>query len=167
MFQDDVPLNKVSEDALGRSNLSRMITTYLKDSLTKNHPCRCIGIYGKWGEGKTSLLNFIREDLENHQNLKIINYNPWIVSGQEALIKEFFSLLHSSVADSTKELITKYGKVLSFSAKTIVNYIAPGCGDWVEGGLESLCDVVNNYETSLLDQKRLYQKNSLSQKHIY
>ena len=81
MFHDDIPLNKVSEDALGRSNLSRMITTYLKDSLTKNHPCRCIGIYGKWGEGKTSLLNFIREDLENHQNLMIINYNPSLLSG--------------------------------------------------------------------------------------
>ena len=167
MFHDDIPLNKVSEDALGRSNLSRMITTYLKDSLTKNHPCRCIGIYGKWGEGKTSLLNFIREDLENHQNLKIINYNPWIVSGQEALIKEFFSLLHSSVADSTKELITKYGKVLSFSAKTIVNYIAPGCGDWVGGGLESLCDVVNNYETSLLDQKKAISKEFVkSETHL-
>lgn len=164
MFLDDVPLKMVSEDTLGRSNLSRMITTYLKDSLTKNQPCRCIGIYGQWGEGKTSLLNFVREDLKNCQNLKIIDYNPWMVSGQDALIKEFFVSLQSSVADSTKELIKKYGKVFSFSAKTIVNYIAPGCGDLVEEGLESLCDVANNYETSLLDQKKAISKELIKSK---
>lgn len=164
MFQDDVPLKRVSEDTLGRGNLSRMITSYLEDSLTINHPCRCIGIFGKWGEGKTSLLNFVKEGLKDCQNLKIVDYNPWMVSGQDALIKEFFSLLHSTVADSTKDLIKKYGKVLSFSAKTIVNYIVPGCGDLVEGGLEFLGDVANNYETSLIDQKKAISEEFVKSK---
>src|SRR6266581_8674542 len=51
-----------------------------------------IGIYGRWGYGKTAVLNFIREELQReHANtIEILEFNPWMFRDQETLVRAFF-----------------------------------------------------------------------------
>src|ERR1035441_8003958 len=51
------PVSLMSEDLLGRWRLAKDVYAVVSET-PKDWSCR-IGIYGKWGEGKTSLLRFV------------------------------------------------------------------------------------------------------------
>jgi predicted KAP-like P-loop ATPase len=58
-----------------------------------------IGLYGPWGSGKSSILNFIEHYLiETEENPTIIRFNPWWFSGQADLIDKFFSQVGSGLS---------------------------------------------------------------------
>ena len=59
----DTPLKQVSGDRLCRENIADLIVDSINDCVQRDHPCLVYGIYGKWGEGKTSLMNFAEEKL--------------------------------------------------------------------------------------------------------
>ena len=115
----DKPITKIDEDILGRQkfvdNLVNIITSY-KDtnSLT-------IGLYGKWGSGKTSIINLTASNLET-QGYKIINFNPWYFKGQDELIqfffKEFYNQLdmvnYHKIFTKLGNMLKKIGQILSF-----------------------------------------------------
>ena len=62
MISPDLPIENSSEDMLNRGSfvkhLSQVITRYSSSSSFS------IGLYGKWGSGKTSLLNMVLENVE-------------------------------------------------------------------------------------------------------
>lgn len=115
----DKPITKIEEDVLGRKkfveNMVDIITSY-KDtnSLT-------IGFYGKWGSGKTSIINLVSTQLEE-QEYKIIHFNPWNFKGQDELIqcffKEFYNQLdmvnYHKVFTKLGNFFKIMGKILSF-----------------------------------------------------
>lgn len=95
VFHNDDPIKSIKEDKLDRvqfaTGIAQSITAYSSmDSL-------CIGIYGPWGSGKTSVLNMITSLLENDTQGKespiIIRFNPWNFSSANQLIYQFFMLL--------------------------------------------------------------------------
>lgn len=49
-----------------------------------------VGLFGPWGSGKTTVLNFIREALAEKPALPVFNFNPWLYSGTEELLSRFF-----------------------------------------------------------------------------
>lgn len=55
-----------------------------------------IGIYGKWGEGKTSFLNIIKHKIEhfekdeNGKEYLAFDFNPWRYSSEEEMLSDFF-----------------------------------------------------------------------------
>ncbi|MCP5005904.1 MAG: SUMF1/EgtB/PvdO family nonheme iron enzyme, partial [Planctomycetes bacterium] len=63
-----------------------------------------IGIYGEWGQGKTSMLRQIKKSLDAHEgnpDVPVLTswFNPWQFHGEEHLIVPFF---HSVVNDLKK-----------------------------------------------------------------
>lgn len=75
-----------------------------------------IGIYGAWGEGKTTVLNFIDEELRKHGKIVCFRFNPWRFPEEAALLTNFFRDLVDALGKSltTKkeklgDLISKYG----------------------------------------------------------
>ncbi|SRR5258706_2277527 len=66
-----------------------------------------IGIYGKWGEGKSTVLNFIEGELKKHGNVVSLNFNPWLFPSEAELLVAFYSEL-AKVLD--KSLSTKKEK---------------------------------------------------------
>lgn len=86
----------LKQDVLNReafvSNLAHSIRTYAGgDSLT-------IGLYGPWGCGKSSLLNFVIEALEpDKDRIAVARFNPWNFSQQDRLFSTFFATMSSLI----------------------------------------------------------------------
>lgn len=79
-----------------------------------------IGIYGSWGDGKTTVLNFIENELIQHPEIVCIKFNPWRFSDETRMLLGFYNnvanaLGKSITTDKEKigEFINKYGQPLA------------------------------------------------------
>jgi len=88
IFNADKAIEKKEEDFLGRQDFSETITNAIlknghSESLT-------IGLYGKWGSGKTSIINMILEDIKKEDDIIFFKFEPWLYSDTQQLISQFF-----------------------------------------------------------------------------
>jgi len=86
----DSALEKPEQDQFGYSSFAKNIA----DTIATRTPVDefVVGIYGQWGSGKSTVLNFVGENLEERNDPPIvIRFNPWWFSGQADLISKFFS----------------------------------------------------------------------------
>ena len=113
----DRPVADPAQDRFHRSSFAHQLAQTLT---SRNDPSSLIvGIYGRWGEGKTSVLNFLRKDLKG-LGASVVDFNPWLFGDEQALLRGFFLELGDSIGRelSTKlqkagRLLQKYGGVLS------------------------------------------------------
>lgn len=78
-----------------------------------------IGLYGKWGEGKSSVLHFIRRSLAEAPNqVAVLNFNPWRFSDETQLLVNFFGELMKIIGQN---LLTN--KQRAFEG--LSSYVAP------------------------------------------
>ena len=73
-----------------------------------------IGINGAWGEGKTTVFNFIEEALMNIPHVVCFRFNPWRFPDENKLIRDFFQSLAGAV---DKKLDKNHEKIGSFLSK--------------------------------------------------
>lgn len=132
----DKPIERVDQDCLGRASFSKQLGESLyqyseRDGLV-------IGLYGKWGTGKTSVINMALTELEtlSTDSLNkpvIVRFSPWNYSDKNNLIGLFFHCLISKI-DSLKdnsELKMTVGKALSdyagaLDALALIPLVGPG-----------------------------------------
>jgi len=141
-ISSDKPVVKKEEDRFQRYEFSKriaekIITSNSSDSIV-------LGIYGAWGEGKTSIINFIETELKENTNIICIKFNPWRYNDENTLLIQFFQKLAISVDANLKTkgekiglLFQKYGKLL----KIDIPLISVNIGDAVEGAGDILADV--------------------------
>lgn len=153
----DSPLTTITSDRFRRGALVEMIAKSIQDLATKAHPCVVYGIYGKWGEGKTSILYFIEEQLREKgkkDGITIVHFNPWIVDNEEALLREFFQSILIYPDEKVRQLFKKYGSLAIFASKTIVNAIIPGVGSALASGVESAKKALDDTDTTISQYKK-------------
>lgn len=145
MIKSDAPIKTKKDDLLGRTKFSEYLGKALLE--WKSEDGIVIGLYGKWGSGKSSAINLAIEYIENEtKKIKytkkdqpiIIRFNPWNFTEQNQLITTFFTELVKAIkfydagADAKKvgqQLVTysKFFSVLSLVpgldpyAKTVGN----------------------------------------------
>ncbi|MDP3218492.1 MAG: P-loop NTPase fold protein [Deltaproteobacteria bacterium] len=95
----DRALRDPLDDRLGYAPFARQLAT----SVLRSNPSDglVVAIYGPWGSGKSSALNFITHYLEQDPDEDppvIVHFNPWWFSGQEDLLKRFFDQFRSAIA---------------------------------------------------------------------
>jgi hypothetical protein len=113
IFFSDHPLENPADDQLGRVEFAHKIAKSL--SLHKDSRSFVIGIYGEWGEGKSSLMNFISYKLKeleqkDGKGLVVVSFNPWIFPEESALLREFFKTLAEAVGKALPKKSEKLGK---------------------------------------------------------
>ncbi|MBY0005732.1 hypothetical protein H7K05_10385 [Priestia aryabhattai] len=156
----DQPILQVSEDRLYRSSFVNRLSKIIKNR--NNEESIVISLYGKWGEGKTSVINLMKNTFEDEQKAVIVSFNPWYFENEAQLILQFFNRLISEIEKSfigekselIKELreyslslapITLRTGFLSFSFKEIVGKIKKN---------EDIFDLRENIEKRLKGEAR-------------
>lgn len=109
-FNSDKPKITQTEDRFQRYDFAKRIAHIV--SLNAAESSLVIGLYGKWGEGKTSVMNFIKAELAPEENV-IVDFNPWLFSDQEHLLKAFFVTIAAALNTSIKKSKENIGKLLS------------------------------------------------------
>lgn len=97
-FTPDSPLEQPEEDQLGYSEFA----SHLANTITSRVPTDgyTIGIYGDWGSGKSTILNFVESELKDPDDPPIVvRFNPWWFSGRSDLIEKFFAQLGNVLGD--------------------------------------------------------------------
>ncbi|MCH9739997.1 MAG: hypothetical protein K0U38_04030 [Epsilonproteobacteria bacterium] len=112
----DKPIEKKSEDFLGRKSFAETVTNAILEYDDKNSESLTIGLYGKWGSGKTSIINMVLEDIEKEDNVIFFKFEPWLYSDTQQLISHFFK-------DFSKAINHKdYGKEAEKIGKELETY---------------------------------------------
>lgn len=128
-FYPDTPVDSPDDDKFDRSPFAKGIAKSIIKVAERGNDTSCIiyGINGKWGEGKTTVLNFIYHELttynEQNESDKIIcvRFNPWRYDSTDVLLLNYFSTLFRSMNKKIKShelgnIIKNYSDYYGFIA---------------------------------------------------
>ena len=113
VYVSDDPINSLEGDLLGRGKFVLSIAQSICGNSIKNG--FVIGLNGKWGEGKSSVMNMVEQVLtypdltslnlkekglkekiiafekkKSREKISIIKFSPWYFNSQDELIEQFF-----------------------------------------------------------------------------
>lgn len=132
-FISDSPLSESTRDKFKRwpfaQKLAQIILSHSgPDSLV-------IGINGKWGEGKTTVLKFIEAEIKKDIGAICIWFNPWLFRDENQLLLHFFVKLSSTLEKSLKSNKEIAGRILKY-AGTVIPSIKVSMPDGTEAGVD-------------------------------
>jgi len=87
----DTPLEDPKDDRLGFATFAKNLAEAVCE--VTSDECLVFSLFGPWGSGKTSCLNFVRYYVNRkpeEQSPIIIQFNPWWFSGHGELLYQFF-----------------------------------------------------------------------------
>ncbi|MDU6816687.1 MAG: P-loop NTPase fold protein [Veillonella sp.] len=116
-YDSDKPIKSSKQDLLGRTTFSKQLGEAIygydaNDGLV-------IGLYGKWGTGKTSILNLVINEINELSKKSddkpiIVKFAPWNYTDKDNLISLFFRVLKNKLdRDKGEEKGKKIGKALT------------------------------------------------------
>lgn len=118
-MQADGPLEAEAQDRLDR----RQFAVAVADAIAgrSDRSSIVIGIYGPWGDGKTTVLNWVRTRLERPGvGMVVVPFNPWLIRDELSLLPTFFTTLAAALGRSMggkskrlAHLLERYGSVVS------------------------------------------------------
>lgn len=73
-MEADQPIQTSNQDRFGRKQFAQRIAHVVATREDKSGIV--VGIYAPWGEGKTSVLNMIKEELAKQDQVLVIPFNP-------------------------------------------------------------------------------------------
>ncbi len=116
MFIDDNPISLLDDDKLKRREFSESLAQSILNYKTEH--CLTISLMGKWGSGKTSIINMVQDywSQSDYENI-IVHFDPWYFSNRDDLIFQFFDILSKiSEKDFTDKInidnLKRFGKSL-------------------------------------------------------
>lgn len=116
-YNSDKAIESSEQDLLGRVTFSKQLGEAIykydgKDGLV-------LGVFGKWGTGKTSILNMVVNEINylsynDDDSPIIVNFSPWNYTDKDNLISLFFRVLKNRLdMDKYEETRKKIGKALT------------------------------------------------------
>ncbi len=114
-YSSDAPLYDAALDRFNRFPFAQRVANVIAK---RNDPSSIvIGVYGAWGDGKTSVLNFIEKELQTEEHVVCLKFNPWRFGEEDQMLINYFNDLATAIDRTIKtgkerigDLIEKYGK---------------------------------------------------------
>lgn len=116
-FISSSPISKNEEDIFNFKHYAKKIQKKIQNNSDNPEPLT-IGVFGKWGEGKTSFLNLVEKQIdvwkkEKEQNgILKYHFNPWRYSTEEEMLFDFFDGLSKMMFVEKNSVLQKVGKQL-------------------------------------------------------
>lgn len=118
MVYNDLPIDSIDQDKFGRANFAVNIANVIDNWDDSNG--FTLGIYGSWGEGKSSVLNMISSYLAKNENNIIVKFNPWRFSNEVDLLIAFFNTLTTSIEKKIDTSTESLGKLIKEYAEIVL-----------------------------------------------
>ena len=126
----DNPISAASEDLLQRGKFVKRIVREIE--MTDASQGCVLAVMGQWGSGKTSVLNLVKESLQNKEMI-VVDYNPWLLSGTEALVAGLFGEINAQFKQRGKRYRSIATKMLRYSELVAPFAAIPIAGSWSAG----------------------------------
>lgn len=130
--------NRTTEDHFNRKPFARRLAQTIAHRDTTDS--FVIGLYGAWGEGKTTVLDYMDEALSAEQDVVLVRFNPWLFSTDEALTQALIEAIAISVElkmTDTVEGAKRFTQMaLSYGGKLVKTFGGVTGNSWAEKGGE-------------------------------
>jgi hypothetical protein len=142
-IRSDNPIASASEDLLRRAEVAEGIADDIR--LVDASLGYVMALMGPWGAGKTSLVNLVKECLAREPALPVVDFNPWMFSGTDALVNTFFREIAGQLRERNAD---RYGTVVDqfdrYSDLLTPLVWLPVLGPWA-GRLRSLSNSMKRF----------------------
>ncbi len=163
----DEPISYPDEDLLNRRTFVNGVHAEIKNLELKGS--FVFGLYGDWGDGKTSVLNLLRLRLNDDRVFLVVNFEPWNFQNEEAMLRAFFDklekVLESDYLIPEKNLFSRYQHLVSFGLensplKFIITPNQKTIED-VRGLIEQYIEVIGKKLLIIIDEIDRLQPNEI------
>ncbi|MGW0875820.1 KAP family P-loop NTPase fold protein [Streptomyces sp. NPDC002740] len=158
LFTGDDPILNSSDDLLNRTRLASAVAEEVQEMNSERGAV--VAITGKWGTGKTSLLNLTANILREQEQIQVIEFNPWFFSGTDQLIHFFFDEMARQLSsergrkqrlkDATANIAEKFNR---YSASLSPLKFIPGAGQILDAAQKTAEGVSQAFTASIHEQR--------------
>ncbi len=156
MFSSDKPISSAADDKLKRSSFSRLLAQTILH-LDKDETFT-IGLFGKWGSGKTSVVEMMLQSLDEFEsNLSeedktiVVRFEPWNISDANQLLSQFLVRLSNTFRSKKDKRMLAVGNALeqysnAFTLAELIPQVGlwgklaasvgQGLGKWLKSGID-------------------------------
>jgi hypothetical protein len=93
VLENDSPITHSDDDSFNLKSLAESLTNEI-NVWSDKEASFTIGLSGKWGSGKTSLLNLLKNELNNNKSNIVFDFNAWQYETEINLSAPFLKELH-------------------------------------------------------------------------
>ena len=115
LFSDE-PISRDEDDLVGRKRFAEALKEHIYNLSFVNS--FVIALYGRWGEGKTSVLNLFKKDIGGERKILVYEFDPWFFGDENAIIGNFYRGLEDLLEENyfiprgIKKYLTLYPEIL-------------------------------------------------------
>lgn len=155
----DAALDELEDDELGYGQFAADIANTIHSDVPDEE--FVIGINGEWGSGKSTIVNFIEEELEEKDDSPtIVRFNPWWFSDDADLIEKYLSQLSANlpgddgmeeVRDQIARFARTFSRIPGSSFGISADKMADGAADIIETDPIDINDLHEDISENLKD----------------
>lgn len=123
-YSSDAPIVDASQDVFNRFPFAQRIAKVISNR--QDASSIVIGIYGAWGEGKTSVFNFIENELDQEEHVVCIRFNPWRFADENTMLLNFFNDLVRAIDRELETRGEKLGEAINTYVKPLAQFFGRG-----------------------------------------
>jgi len=155
----DRAIDDINEDRFGFAEISKNLASSVVSSTSRDG--MVIGIEGKWGSGKSSLINLMKKQINevDDNNVSTITFSPWLVSNQA----DYVPLLTKALLAEVEIISKRKGQLFTEQEiKELTNNLRT-YGASAVGGLAALAEYLTILypNASLISKPSRWLQNSI------
>lgn len=151
VYSTDQPIMRRDQDRFNRWPFAKRIAETIAKATDPSSII--VGIYGPWGDGKTSTLALMETAWAGDPNVIPVRFNSWQFGSEEQLLRAFFDTLADALGKSLTnrkedigKILKKYGAILSITSLDVAHLVKLDPGK----GIVALGDALSSVELDTL-----------------